>query len=232
VTRSRRILGWTLAVAGVVLIVVGAACAAVVGTDDGLSSGTHRLTSDGSAIVTADTVLDRVGPTVSVAVTTPDGGPVFVGLANAVDVDDYLAGSPVTRVDSFSFPWDVQTTAVDGRLAPQADPRDLDWWLASDSGKGSASIDFPLPDDVVDVVIMDPDRGTGFAADVTVTAQIPGLFWGAIAVAAFGVGLVLAAVSTLRRRSRSRPAPKADAPPQDAHDRSAEPASATPADDA
>jgi hypothetical protein len=133
-------------------------------------------------------------------VSTPDDEPVFVGIGNAVDVADYLAGAPVTRVDSFSLPWDVSTTTVEGNAAPAADPRDLDWWLVSDSGDGSASIDFPLPDDVVDVVIMDPDRGREFAADVTVGVEIPGLFAGAIATAAFGVGLVLGACVLLRRR--------------------------------
>jgi hypothetical protein len=48
---------------------------------------------------------------------------------------------------------------------------------------------------------MDPDRGRDFVVDITIGVEIPGLFAGAIAVAAFGLGLVLAAVSTLRRRS-------------------------------
>jgi hypothetical protein len=200
VSPMRRVFGWALAVSGVALLLAGIACAVFVGPDDGVSSGPHRLTSRGAAIVTADDALDRAGPTVTISVATPDGRPVFIGLGNAVDVDDYLAGSPVTRVDSFSFPWDVSTTSVTGRSTPAADPRDLDWWLASGSGDGSASIDFPLPDDVVDVVIMDPDRGRGLVADIAVTAEIPGLFAGAIAAAAFGLGLLLASVSTLRRR--------------------------------
>jgi hypothetical protein len=201
VTRMRRIVGWVLGALGVALLVAGTTCAAIVGADSSVSSGPHGLTSAGSAIVTGDNAVDRVGPTVTISVTTPDGGPVFVGVGNAVDVDDYLAGSPVTRVDSLSLPWDVTTAAVEGRSAPAADPRDLDWWLVSDAGDGSATIDFPLPDDVVDVVVMDPDRGRDFVADITVGVEVPGLFAGAIAVAAFGLGLVLAAVSTLRRRS-------------------------------
>ena len=200
-TRMRRVVGWVLGVLGVVLLVTGVAGAAVVGSDSSVSSGTHRLTSAGSAIVTGDDALDRTGPTVTIAVTTPDGGPVFVGVGNAVDVADYLAGSAVTRVDSFSLPWDVATTTLDGASAPAADPRDLDWWLVSDSGDGSAAIDFPLPDDVVDVVVMDPDRGRDFVADVAVSVEVPGLFWGAIAAAAFGLGLALAALTTLRARS-------------------------------
>jgi hypothetical protein len=201
VTRTRRIVGWVLGALGVALLVAGVTCAAIVGTDSSVSSGSHELQSAGAAIVTGDGVVDRVGPTVTISVTTPDGSPVFVGVGNAVDVDDYLAGSPVTRVDSFSLSWDVTTKAVEGRSAPAADPRDLDWWLVSDAGDGSATIDFPMPDDVVDVVVMDPDRGRGFVADITVGVEVPGLFAGAIAVAAFGLGLVLAAVSTLRRRT-------------------------------
>jgi len=200
VTRMRRVVGWVVGTLGVVLLVAGVAGAAVVGSDSSVSSGTHRLTSTGSAIVTGDDALDRTGPTVTIAVTTPDGGPVFVGVGNAVDVEDYLAGSAVTRIDSFSLPWDVATTSVDGASAPAADPRDLDWWLVSDSGPGSAAIDFPLPDEVVDVVVMDPDRGRDFVADVAVSVELPGLFWGAIAAAAFGLGLALAALTTLRAR--------------------------------
>jgi hypothetical protein len=201
VTRTRRIVGWVLGAVGVALLVAGVTCAAIVGTDSSVSSGSHELQSAGAAIVTGDGVVDRVGPTVTISVTTPDGSPVFVGVGNAVDVDDYLAGSPVTRVDSFSLSWDVTTKAVEGRSAPAADPRDLDWWLVSDAGDGSATIDFPMPDDVVDVVVMDPDRGRGFVADITVGVEVPGLFAGAIAVAAFGLGLVLAAVSTLLVRT-------------------------------
>jgi hypothetical protein len=136
-----------------------------------------------------------------VTVSTPAGGPVFVGLGNAVDVYDYLDGSPVTQVDSFSLPWDVQTSPVSGRAAPAGDPTELDWWLASDSGDGSASIEFPLPDEVVAVVVMDPDRGRGFEADINVAVEIPGLFAGSIAAAAFGVGLMLVSVLVLRRPS-------------------------------
>jgi hypothetical protein len=205
VSRTRRALGWLLAVVGVVLIVVGVACAVLVGPDSAVSSGEHRLSSQGATIVTGDDTLDQSGPTVDISVTTPDGGPVFVGLANAVDVHDYLAGSPVTRVDSVSLPWTVETTEVDGRSAPLVDPSDVDWWLVSDSGEGSASISFPLPDEVVDVVIMDPGRGGGFAADVTVDVEVPGLFVGAIAVAVFGLGLLLGARLVLR----ARPSPTA-----------------------
>jgi hypothetical protein len=208
VPHLHRVLGWLLATVGVLLVVAGIACAVVVGDDSAVSSGTHRLTSDGSTIVTADGALDHAGPTVRLTVSTPDGEPVFVGIANAVDVADYLAGAPVTQVDSFSLPWEVSTTTVEGDAAPAADPRDLDWWLVSDSGDGSASIDFPLPDDVVDVVIMDPDRGREFAADVTVAIEVPGLFAGSVAAAVFGVGLVLGAVVLLRRR-RSVPEPLA-----------------------
>jgi hypothetical protein len=229
VSSRRRAFGWVLAALGVVLAVVGVGCAFVVGTDSAFSSGSHRLTSDASTIVTADDVIDRVGPTVTVTVSTPDGGPVFVGLGNAVDVDDYLAGSPVTRVDSFSLPWDVTTTKVEGQSAPAADPRDLDWWLVSGSGDGSASIDFPLPDDVVDIVIMDPDRGRGFVADVSVAVEIPGLFAGAVAAAAFGLGLVLAGFSILRRPTARRrdagerdKATAAEDTPDDGRDPSAE----------
>jgi hypothetical protein len=199
VTRNRRVLGWALGAVGVALLVVAIAVAAIVGPDSAVSSGTHRMTSDGVAIVTSDEALDHSGPTVTVTASTADGGPVFVGVGNAVDVRDYLAGSPVTRVDTFSFPWDVTITAVDGKSAPAADPRELDWWLVSGSGDGSASVDFPLPDEVVDVVIMSPDRGRGLVADITVAVELPGLFTGAIAAALFALGLMLAGIAVLRR---------------------------------
>src|SRR5919107_4802975 len=128
VTRMRRIFGWLLAVVGALLIVAGIACTVVVGPDNSVDSGPHRLSSTGSAIVTAADALDRSGPTVHIAVTTPEGDDVFVGVANAVDVQDYLAGSAVTRVDRVSLPWDISTTAVSGRRAPAEDPSKVDWW--------------------------------------------------------------------------------------------------------
>src|SRR5204862_820172 len=66
VTRSRRIVGWLLFGVGAVVIALGAACAALVGPDNGVSSGLHRLTSAGPSIVTADDTVDGVGPTLRV----------------------------------------------------------------------------------------------------------------------------------------------------------------------
>lgn len=201
----RRAAGWALLFVGVLLVLLGAAAAFLFGPDDAVATGPHALSSDGVAVITAPAVLGYAGPAVEVTVATVDGKqPVFVGIANDIDAQDYLAGASYTQIDSLSLPWDVTTTQVPGDEVPAATPRDLDWWLVRDEGLGTARISFRLPDSPVDIVAIDPDLQPGLRIEVTATLVQKGAFVGGLATAVSGLGL-LTAGWVFASRARVRP---------------------------
>jgi hypothetical protein len=54
--------------------------------------------------VTAPGVISWAGPTISVDVTVPDDKPVFDGVANTVDVEDYLQTTDRIVLDRLRLP--------------------------------------------------------------------------------------------------------------------------------
>ncbi len=202
----RRPGGWLLIVVGLVIALGGAAVALLFGPDNRAETGPHRLSSAGVAITTAPAALTYSGPTVEVTAETA-GRTVFVGLAHDVDVRDYLANTAYTRIDAIDLPWSIRTTEVKGERSLPVLPADADFWLASTSGDGSASLRFPLPDAAVDVVVMDADGGANLVADVTVAVVHDGAFLNGLAVLVVGAGAAAGGVLLLRhapRRGRRR----------------------------
>lgn len=189
----RRAIGWLVILVGIVAMLGGAFLAAAFGPDNTLVSGPHAFASDGIAVVTAPRAIAYAGPTVRIDVDVAEAtDPVFVGVGRDLDVRDYFHGSAFTRIDELSVPWDTVTSEVEGDGDPAADPRDLDWWLVQDTGTGSASITLALPEQTVDVVVMDPDRNPGFAPEITVAVVQKGSFAFGLALAVAGLGIVLA----------------------------------------
>lgn len=200
----RRAVGWLLLLLGLTAALLGATAAVVFGPDDRVSTGPHRLSSTGTAIATAPSVLRYAGPRLEITVTSRDPRcTVFVGVGSDVDVTDYLTAVEHSRVDAVELPWRARTTAVRGEPAPGAPPAGLDWWLVRREGRGGATVAFRLPDAEVDVVAMDSRLTPRFAADVTVTWIQHGAFLGAVAL---GVGGVGASVAGWLLRSRPRSA--------------------------
>ncbi len=185
----RRAGGVVVLQLGVLLVILGALGAIAFGPDDRVTSAPLPLSSLGIAVVTAPGAVAYSGPTVELTVTREGSAPVFVGVGYDVDVRDYLTATTYTQVDSISIPLDVETSEVDGAGLPETRPGDLDWWLVSGSGRGSATVTFPLRDAAVDVVVMDPDLRPGLDVSVTVGVVRQGAFVGGLAVSLGGVGL-------------------------------------------
>ncbi len=199
----RRAVGAAFLVAGVVLALVGIAVACVFGPDSEVSTGPHELASDGFALVTAPSMLGYAGPTVEVELETVDARQrIFVGLANDSDVQEYLARTSYTRVDHLSLPWDLSMTDVPGDDVPTDPPQDLDWWLVSDQGRGSARIAFRLPDASVDIMAIDPDLQSGVRVELTATLLQRGAFAGALAFVVIGAGLAMSGWLVSRSKPR------------------------------
>ena len=198
---ARRPLGWLCVVAGVALALFGVALTFLFGPDNRLASGPHAFSSTGAAIVTAPAALDWTGATVEVTAVS-EGRTVFVGLADDVDVRDYLADTTYTRIDDIDVPWHADTSAVEGNKDVDVAPTDADFWLVKGTGDDEATVRFPLPDAAVDLVVMDADGKPDFQTDLTMALVRDGAFVSGLALLVIGLGVGVAGLLLLRRGPR------------------------------
>lgn len=187
----RRRVGLGVALLGALLALLGLALMIVLGPDDRVTSGPHKVLTDGVAVVTAPKVLSWSGVQMTVLAEVPVSKPVFVGLGNAVDVDNYLKDTRRVEVDTFHRPWDVHTRAVKGRPNLPAAPTALDWWLADSAGLGGASIDTTLPDQTVSLAILSVGFSNLKGLEVTVAYGVKGGFAAGAGLLLLGIGGIL-----------------------------------------
>jgi len=202
----RRRGGLALIALGVLSVLLGAVLATVFGPDNEIGTGPHRLSTRGQAIVTAPEALAWAGPQVQLTVHSVDPGrSLFLGVGHDVDVRDFLAGVPQTRIDTIELPWRVTTTPIPGSGFPKGAPSKVGWWYADAQGRGSASLTWRLPDTAADVVILDPLGGDGLTVDVTAGVVAPGAFVVGLALVVLGLGV---AVFGWAMRTSGVPAPR------------------------
>ena len=94
-------VGWIVTILGVVCAVVGLAVMIVLGPDSRFTSAPHKIDTDGIAIVTAPAVISWKGLQVDVLAEVPVNKPVFVGIGNSVDVENYVKQTRRLEVTSF-----------------------------------------------------------------------------------------------------------------------------------
>jgi hypothetical protein len=185
----RRLGGLALIVLGVAGMLAGCLLAVSFGPDDRMGTGPHRLTSPGPAIATAPEALAYSGPRVQLTVTSTDRDrQLFVGVGHDVDVSDFLAGTPHTRVQTIDIPWRVSVVRVPGDGPPEAAPGRLAWWTAEARGRGRAVLTWRLPDSASDVVILGGGAAR-LAVDVTAALLVPGVFVVGLAAVVIGLGV-------------------------------------------
>ncbi|MGH3459200.1 hypothetical protein [Aeromicrobium sp.] len=146
-------VGWVVTVVGVLSAVAGLAVMIVLGPDSRFTTGPHQIDTEGIAVVTAPKVISWKGVQVDVLAEVPVNKPVFVGLGNSVDVENYVKSTRRLEVTSFSTPWTVKVRNVEGRDGLSGAPTALDWWIASSAGLGGARISAQLPDETVSAAI-------------------------------------------------------------------------------
>ncbi len=200
------------AVVGLVLLVGGvgvALASAVLHDDDGYYTTTPATwSSQGYAVRSEEvrmhgpmstTMPRRMLGRLRFTAESRTGGPVFVGLAHAADVDGYLHGVPHAMMHD---PWGDdpgRSDAIPGtsRLGP---PTAQSFWVASSSGPGSRTIAWDPRGGDWTLVVMNPDGSAPVAVDVSVGARLPFLHplavgllsAGAVVLVAAGAGLWLA----------------------------------------
>lgn len=212
----RRVFAVLFLLLGIPLLLAGAAAAALVGPAGTVSSGTHHISSRGSAIVTASSVLRYVGPTLHVTASASNGKSVFIGVGHRADVRSYLAGSSYTTVTGFRPPWRLtQDQSAAGGVSPVPRPAGLPFWVASASGPGHQELSWPTTDGDWNVVLTTTTPSAGQSFDVSVGVTVRYLFEALLAVAAIGLLLCVLAIILLRRPRRdagSRPSQPGAAP--------------------
>ncbi|MFY0406168.1 hypothetical protein [Solicola sp. PLA-1-18] len=211
----RRIVGGLVLLVGVVVAVAGAALMIVLGPDDRATTGPHPIDTVGVAVVTTPKAIAYAGPTVSVLAEVPDDKPVFVGLGNAVDVENYLGKTQRLSITRVRVPWKISTTQEQGEPNLSAAPTALDWWVAQSAGLGGASITVRLPDEPVSLAVLSVGDSDLEGLEITTAYDVGGGFvMGAGGVAA-GLGIAFLGLMQVRGMPLRRAGRGADASEDD-----------------
>lgn len=176
--------GWAFAVLGALVALLGLAMMVYLGPDSRVATGPHAVQTDGIAVVTAPKVISWADVQVDVLAEVPVRKPIFVGLGNSVDVQNYVAKTSRLEVTGFHTPWKVEQHQVDGQVNLPGAPTAVDWWLAESAGLGGASISTTLPDQTVSIAILSVGSSNLTGLEVSLAYGVKGGF-------AKGTGLLL-----------------------------------------
>jgi hypothetical protein len=168
-----------------------------------VTTGVHQFSTAGSALATEPTDLGRAGVgwfyppgllgdvRIRVRPASP-GARLFVGIGPAAAVDRYLAGVDHTVITDF---WGSTVDTVNGGSAASP-PGSQGFWVASDTGAGTRSVEWTPTGGSWSVVIMNADARPGVAVSGDLGARIPSLLW--IAIGLLIVGAVFATAAAFQ----------------------------------
>ena len=192
--------GWALSVLGVLVAVLGAAVMVVLGPDNRFATGPHAIETDDVAVVTAPDVIRWADVQIDVLAEVPVRKPIFIGIGNAVDVQDFVSKTQRLEITSFERPWSIDTREVGGEPNLPGAPTALDWWIESSAGLGGASISTQLPDETVSIAIVSVGSSNLAGLEITLAYGVKGGFGKGAAL--LFVGLAVVVVGQLVRRGR------------------------------
>ncbi|GGD06861.1 hypothetical protein [Nocardioides daphniae] len=196
----RRPLSPVLFTLGLLLLVVGAAGAALSGPDDTVDVVSQPVPEAKGRLVTTDPVVSAFR-NVDLVVRARAEGDVFMGAAHRVDVDDMAATATHYEVQ------DLRPGLLgglggavddDGETLRAADLADLDIWQVRSRGEGEQQLVVPLADDPVGVVVLTQDATQ--VPTLSLGFRVAGLFW--VSISLMLVGLVALVGWWLLRRQR------------------------------
>jgi len=132
---------------------------------------------------------------------------VFVGIARATDVDEYL--NDVERSVVTDIGEDPEYRHRRGG-APASPPGEQDFWAVSTSGSGEQTLEWEPEDGSWSVVVMNSDGSRGVASELSIGAELDAALWVGIVVLVVGALLAaLAAIAITAGARRRRPASSA-----------------------
>jgi hypothetical protein len=196
-----KVIGTAVVVVGALVAVLGFVIMVLLGPDGRFTTGPHAIETDGVAVVTAPTVISWKNLEVEVLAEVPANKPVFVGLANSVDLQAYLKGVERLEVTSFETPWKLKTRTAPGRDALPGAPTAVDWWRADAAGLGGAAITLRLPDETLSAAILSVGSSNLRGLRVTLAYGLQGGFLKGLGLLLAGAGIVWAGF--LARRGES-----------------------------
>jgi hypothetical protein len=195
------VFGSVLMIIGLLVALGGGAVMAITGSDNTLQSGSQRLSTPTSALVTPVTNIshtagatDDLGqPDLRLSLTGAPN-PTFVGVGPADAVDRYLAGAQFEQVNDLEFdPFRLITSTVPGTGRP-VPPSTQTFWVAQASGTDPA-INWKVTNGSYRLVIMNASGGPGVVTNGNVALRVPHLF--AIGVSLLVGGLVVGLLGVL-----------------------------------
>jgi hypothetical protein len=163
-----------------------------------VQSSTAAITAEGITLQAGDLWtrgLSDVGG-VRVTATGSPGRTLFVGIAREDDVDRWLAGAAHDELTDVSSGGARYVRSAGARQA-LTDPRAQDFWLASGTGAGAATVTWRATDGDFAVVLANADGSTGVVADVRAATQVPDLTGLGAGLLTAGIVLVLLAVALI-----------------------------------
>jgi hypothetical protein len=176
------VIGALVALIGLATGAAGAVLLGLFGGDGTIASGSHPISTSRTALVASvddigDTteLADLVGEprirlTAKAAASTPG---LFIGIGSAAQVDRYLASVPVDEVTDFEIdPFELKRTAHEGSRRP-APPASQQFWVASGSGRDTATLRWKVRDGDYRLVLMNADGSTRVDVDGDVGLTLP-----------------------------------------------------------
>ena len=205
-------IGAMLATFGALLAAAAAAVLIQGGTNGTVESDRGVVSTKTAALVSGTATIDDTAeiaevlgdPRVRVSADRAlDERPVFVGIGPAEEVDRYLEGAPIERVNDFEVePFALETTERPGKREVGS-PASQDFWVAQDAGK-RAEIDWKVRDGDYKLVVMNADGSRGveavsrFGVDIPL---LPGLALGLLIVS--GLAVIGGIAMVARRREHA-----------------------------
>jgi hypothetical protein len=204
-----RILAALIAVAGIVLLVVGGLKATVWAPSD-VVVGT--LSGSSQKFVTAEIgALALAGPRLQVQVNGAEGEPVFIGVGRASDVDAYLGEAANDRIVGLDQDEGTLITNTSGADTTEVlDPASADVWSVSALGTGSAKLTWPEPASGQWRMVIATDGTRTAPQDVTLTwsgdePENSAPAWIAVGIVLLVAGVVVSMLLRARARDRKEP---------------------------
>ncbi len=193
-----------LALAALVLGSVAGWAAGTQRDDDGFfTTSTEEFATESRALVSEeiDWFSDQ-GPravrdllTVRFTFEGAGEGAVFVGIADADELESYLEGVASSRVTDVDYdPFDLTTEESDGG-APATPPGDQTFWAAQAVGTGEQVLEWDVEAGTWEVVLMNADGSAGVRADVEIGARVDAIV--PIAIGLIVGGLLLGGLAAL-----------------------------------
>ncbi|WP_020518883.1 hypothetical protein [Catelliglobosispora koreensis] len=186
------LLGVLGLIVGIPLALAGGGLLAVGGRDGALQSGWHRVDSPTVALVTdannlGNASVETGGTAVSIVVEARNSNkPVFLGVAKAQDVENYLRGAASDEITSIDFnPFKLETVRETGSLASVSPPGNQNFWVAQSSGVSPELTWKVTGDGTYRAVVMNADGTANLSTDLSLGLKAPAIF-------GVGLGLLIA----------------------------------------